>query len=427
MLPLEETAAMPLKEAVAERLAVHRAKTGRQQQMEQSAPQPESRLSGRSAQVRAAVVERFAKSVSYREFLATEAERALREAEAAVEVATRSAEAVTAAQRQLLAELEQWSAVGMLGSVAQTDAAGQPVVLDTPGDMLGDSLGNGAAMELPASGLRVRMYEELGLLTGCAILKQPAALDALRDAGEAQALDDEILFRSAPEFAQHEVVPLAANLIEFPRQLVASRKTRPRLAEGPLLIEAEARAEAQLRIFEAEPSQVSSLVETVLPDWSTMVLGAPVATAPVVPERQMSFSMLPQAAAIGLRLMAGIVDGCIVLAVALAFVTAFAMTAHALPTGRVAATGGVVLVGVLAALYQALFFTLTDATPGMRYARIGLCSFSDENPTRAAMRRRALAMMLSAAPLGLGFLWAWLDEDGLGWHDRISRMYQRSY
>jgi hypothetical protein len=248
-------------------------------------------------------------------------------------------------------------------------------------------------------------------------LKQPAALDALRDAGEAQALDDEILFRSAPEFAQHEVVPLAANLIEFPRQLVASRKTRPRLAEGPLLIEAEARAEAQLRIFEAEPSQVSSLVETVLPDWSTMVLGAPVATAPVVPERQMSFSMLPQAAAIGLRLMAGIVDGCIVLAVALAFVTAFAMTAHALPTGRVAATGGVVLVGVLAALYQAL----------LRYARIGLCSFSDENPTRAAMRRRALAMMLSAAPLGLGFLWAWLDEDGLGWHDRISRMYQRSY
>ena len=29
-------------------------------------------------------------------------------------------------------------------------------------------------------------------------------------------------------------IPLAANLIEFPRELVAARKARPRLAEGPL-------------------------------------------------------------------------------------------------------------------------------------------------------------------------------------------------
>jgi len=78
-------------------------------------------------------------------------------------------------------------------------------------------------------------------------------------------------------------------------------------------------------------------------------------------------------------------------------------------------------------IYQFLFFTFSEATPGMRYARIGLCTFSDDNPTRAAMRRRILAVLLSACPLGLGFLWAWLDEEGLGWHDRISRMYQRSY
>lgn len=63
----------------------------------------------------------------------------------------------------------------------------------------------------------------------------------------------------------------------------------------------------------------------------------------------------------------------------------------------------------------------------MRYARIGLCTFSDDNPTRSAMRRRLFAIALSACPLGIGFLWALLDDDKLGWHDRISHMYQRSY
>ncbi|MBW8748048.1 MAG: RDD family protein, partial [Acidobacteria bacterium] len=70
---------------------------------------------------------------------------------------------------------------------------------------------------------------------------------------------------------------------------------------------------------------------------------------------------------------------------------------------------------------------LSDQTPGMRYARIGLCTFSDENPSRRQMRRRLLAMALSMAPLGLGYLWALFDEDRMGWHDRISRMYMRAY
>jgi uncharacterized RDD family membrane protein YckC len=78
-------------------------------------------------------------------------------------------------------------------------------------------------------------------------------------------------------------------------------------------------------------------------------------------------------------------------------------------------------------LYQALFFSFSGATLGMRAARIALCTFADGNPARSAMRRRILAVLLSACPLGLGFLWAALDEERLTWHDRVSRMYQRSY
>ena len=78
-------------------------------------------------------------------------------------------------------------------------------------------------------------------------------------------------------------------------------------------------------------------------------------------------------------------------------------------------------------LYEYLFFKFGEGTPGMRYAKIALCTFDDENPTRLAMRRRIAFLLLSAAPLGLGLAWALFDEDRLAWHDRLTRMYQRSY
>jgi uncharacterized RDD family membrane protein YckC len=82
---------------------------------------------------------------------------------------------------------------------------------------------------------------------------------------------------------------------------------------------------------------------------------------------------------------------------------------------------------VMWVLFQYLFFSLSAATPGMRYAKIALCTFDDENPSRHVMRVRIAALLLSALPLGLGFLWIFFDEDGLSWHDRITQTYQRSY
>ena len=70
-----------------------------------------------------------------------------------------------------------------------------------------------------------------------------------------------------------------------------------------------------------------------------------------------------------------------------------------LPVVLVAA--GLVLAG-FGLLYQYLFFKYGDGTPGMRYAKIALCTFEDENPTRKAMCMRVLYVLLSAAPLGLG-------------------------
>jgi uncharacterized RDD family membrane protein YckC len=222
------------------------------------------------------------------------------------------------------------------------------------------------------------------------------------------------------------VEPLAANLVEVPRELVAPRKIRPRLAEGPLRVGAPP-AQDQLKIFEVASESISKTVkiEKIPARW------APIRLDDAPASRSESRALAPEAplktASLEDRLMAGIFDLALVIAAFAIFILVFvACTAHP-PTGKPALYGaGFVLAGFFL-LYQYLFFKFAEGTPGMRYAKIALCTFEDENPTRKAMCRRILFLLLSAAPLGLGFAWAWFDPERLGWHDRLSRIYQRSY
>ncbi len=366
------------------------------------------------------MAERYAQSQSYRAFLAEEAERAHTEAErarAAAEVARRTAEAVAAVQMQLMEELEvlaeEERAAERTGEVAQL----VPI----------------APRQVPEpAALAVRLYQvpAPGDLRDAVANAVPFAP---LDEEERMALDEEIAFRQAPVFQdfQQAAVPLPANLIEFPRQLVAARKARPRLAEGPLRDEEERTGkEAQLRIFEVEPELISTVAATepTVPEWSSIRLDACTMTPPMV-EAEFPVTTLhrPLTAPFELRAMATIVDGCMVLGALLGFTVVVGYVSGEVPSGQTAALSVAAAFAVLLLLYYLLFFTLTDATPGMRYARIGLCTLDDENPSRAAIRRRLVAMLLAACPLGLGYLWAFVDEEGLGWHDRMSRMYPRSY
>jgi uncharacterized RDD family membrane protein YckC len=223
-------------------------------------------------------------------------------------------------------------------------------------------------------------------------------------------------------------VPLAANLIEFPRELVAARKARPRLAEGPLR-DAEPQT-GQLRIFEVEPETIDHrpgmTAATAGLDWSSIRLDAQ------TPERAARSARAAEEipirpATLEDRVMAALVDAAISFAGFLTFVFVFSScTAHP-PAGRTALAAAFLALVATFAAYQWLFFRFGESTPGMTYARIALCTLDDDNPTRQAMQRRVGALLLSALPLGLGLLWAAFDEDQLGWHDRISGTYQRSY
>ncbi|MEZ2347726.1 RDD family protein [Terriglobus sp. RCC_193] len=439
---VSEEEARALKREIANRLAEHRQRRGQPAETQSSRPVETAAPRHRVAD---SVAARFARSVSYSDFLKQEAEAAIRQAEAAAEVARRNAEAIAAAQQQLLDEIEQWSEPVAPQPEAQGPAEiiafAAPVGTESP---LGVS-------EAVTEARIVAVEEPVTVAAPVPQMAEPVAVpvvvEAVVPASPARP-DFAQLFTAAVNEIQEKpatlaerlglatgpldsAVALPTNLIEFPRQLVAARKARPRLAEGPLRDEADAAPErAQLRIFEVEANAVSTepVVESVLPEWHTIRLDvdAPIRTAES-PDAQISFAMPLYVAPGSQRVMAFLVDACCVVTGFLMAVTVAAYASPVLPTGLPAVLASAATLFAFAIGYQTLFFSLSGTTPGMRYARISLCTFSDENPTRKAMLHRIFALLLAGMPVGLGLLWACMDEENLGWHDRISRMYPRGY
>jgi uncharacterized RDD family membrane protein YckC len=406
--------------------------------MEESAPQ-----ASRGDSVAARVAERYSKVPSYREMLATEAANAARAAEAAAKAAQKAHEAARAVNEVLWAELER----------APERTASRP---EPP-----------APAPAPK---RVEYRVDPGSLPEP---RRTPFLETSQKPSRPAAQENPVTHQIVDPLEEAVIAPaqpLPVRILEFPRELVAARKARPRHAEGPLRESPPDPERSQLRIFEVDPEAISHDAGSnraeapVLPEWHSIRLDdepSPLrksrATASAgrhepeghengrssrppgeangnggkgeADQTDSSFldSLPLYVASIEDRLMAGIVDVALVLIAFLLFVLIFvACTAHP-PTGKPALMYAAIALVSISALYQWLFFTYASGTPGMRYARIALCTFDDENPTRKAMQMRVAALFLSAMPVGLGFLWAMFDEDSLCWHDRISGTYQRSY
>jgi uncharacterized RDD family membrane protein YckC len=95
------------------------------------------------------------------------------------------------------------------------------------------------------------------------------------------------------------------------------------------------------------------------------------------------------------------------------------------PQGKSALMIAVLLPASLWAIYHYIFLVFAGITPGMMMAQLELSSFEGCVPLRKTRASRAFAMMLCCVSLGLGFFWAMVDEDNLGWHDRMTRTYLR--
>jgi uncharacterized RDD family membrane protein YckC len=367
-------------------------------------------VSDRAAQAAARVAARFSKAPSYSEMQAAEARAALRTAEAATRAALEAQAAAHAALANLTATEERIEQ-------AEEYPAQEGVPELTPEPWESGSVRASFSQDAGRS-WEIRWDPDLpgraGVTASTGVQSQPA------DAHQAVV---------AVEPAQ----PIHANLIHFPRELVATRRLRPRLANAQA-----GEVSEQLSIFEVDPSTISidpmaSTADLAEPaaswcgsGWSSIHLGEQPRKEPEV-QHDPAPSAAPAVhlAPLELRLMAAAIDIALIVCLVCAAVAGVAGQMHAMPTIRFAeagALGSLILTGVL---YQVFFLLTMRSTPGMMYAGIALCTFDDEHPTRAQLRHRLGALLVSTLPVGLGMAWAIFDEDHLSWHDRLSRTYQR--
>jgi uncharacterized RDD family membrane protein YckC len=234
--------------------------------------------------------------------------------------------------------------------------------------------------------------------------------------------------------------PIHANLIEFPRELVATRKLRPRRAEGGYAGTPE--AQVQLSIFEVEPSAISTEPEVTVavseasaavypgPEWSGMQLDpephqetaySPLPSAPSRAEIQESGAV--EVAPLSYRLLAGVVDFSLIAGALFGAAMLASTRVQVLPSVKTMEVASAAGLAALTALYLAFFLTVCKATPGMKYANLHIRTLDGHVPTRAGHFRRFGALLLSLVPLGLGAIWALFDEHHLSWHDRLSGTY----
>jgi hypothetical protein len=240
--------------------------------------------------------------------------------------------------------------------------------------------------------------------------------------------DEPIGPTAAPAPAQ-EPEPAYANLIEFPRPMVATRKVRPRLAEGPLATAPT----GQLSIFEVDQAAISTepasstMDKPEAPEWMRQEWPdfAPETQAGQERIEEPAPQALPSNAAVmapaSLRMLSASLDAVLIAAAFLATVAMALPHLSQFPGPK--AVGAAAGLGLLAFCtgYQMLFMALLGSTPGMKYAGLELNTLDGFRPTRKQRFVRLLALPLSVLPLGLGLVWAILDEGHLSWHDRLSR------
>jgi uncharacterized RDD family membrane protein YckC len=137
------------------------------------------------------------------------------------------------------------------------------------------------------------------------------------------------------------------------------------------------------------------------------------------------FEVIPRPAPLSRRLGSGLVDAGIVFIATGAFALTFMELAEEMPQSRMTLVCMLAAGGIFWLLFQYIFLTYRRATPGMHMAQLELCTFAGTATSMFDRQCRALASALSGFSIGLGYAWAMVDEDRLGWHDRISKTHLR--
>jgi uncharacterized RDD family membrane protein YckC len=219
------------------------------------------------------------------------------------------------------------------------------------------------------------------------------------------ATQDAAAFPRAAEPLQPAVPATTAKIIEFPRswtpppspldELAEAVTDRPRILEAPEVVPPP----PALGGITIEPAQQPEM------------------------EKRPGIDIPLQSAPLARRMIAAAVDGVIVAAACALFAFIFwKLTAIRPPRFQMIGLAAG-LSSLFWAAYQYLLVVYSGATPGLRLARLELARFDGSPASRRLRRWRILASFLSAASLGMGYTWVFLDEDSLCWHDRITHTY----
>jgi uncharacterized RDD family membrane protein YckC len=429
-----------LKQEVSQRLAAHKSHRGFSVAKQ---AEPVHATSGRAAQAAARVAARYARVPSYSQMQSAEARAALHAAEVATQAALEAQTAAQAALEDLriataagprLCEPEAPQAVEPVPlSGRDWKPAAAPVQLAAPSSL--EAWENEYSHIRWEPDLRLRPLDPAD---ACAPQILGSAASSTGDRWEQSVSSEEPWGAEDAEDIEpvEPVQPIYANLIEFPRELVATRKMRPQLVDGPF---AEEEAEKQLSIFEVEPGSISTQAEQAdtasasawqEPEWSGIELEAQPLGESESPEDQVA-PLAPQLASIGRRLTAALVDHVLIASV---FLGAALMVMPRLgslpghpPAMKIVEACAVAAFLLLGLLYQAFCLVLAGVTPGMKCAHVSFCTFDGQIPTRAQLCSRLGGLLLSLLPVGLGIVWVLFDDEHLSWHDRLSRIYPRKY
>ncbi len=210
--------------------------------------------------------------------------------------------------------------------------------------------------------------------------------------------------------AKHATVPETAKLLLFPRPPVTQEFRLDELAET--LFETP-------RIVEAP----ETVVEAVAVPLADITLHPEQEEDRCVPYIEPVTELLVEVAPVGQRVFAEMLDTALV-AVATGIFGLILIRMNAVAQDKHALYGLLALIpATFWAIYKYLFLVHGGITPGMKMAQLRLVHFDGGLPQKAPRRYRALAMLVSIFPLGLGLWWSFVDPDTLCWHDRISRTY----
>lgn len=431
------------KEEVNRRLAEHHGRKAAPPSQTRPEPSEHSSASRRAQEAAARVAARYANTPSFSEVLAAEAMAALRSAKAASHAALEAQAAI----QSVLAGIEAAVAIEPpMPQLVEPPANGptppsEPFVSAAQSGLAGPEKAREPVLSAEAvDPVSIRWDRELPTRS-----IEPAKL---RETRGSDSLQEQCLKLASDEFqpavADVDVIeevepalPIQGNVIEFPRELIATRKARPRLAENP---SAEPETVVQLSIFEIDPAilpvesaadaeaMVTPAEAWAAPSWSGIKLDAQpleeIDEPQTEPARNQQTADVEPATA-GWRLLAIGMDAALILSAVLGAGIAALQKAPALPSLRAVEFMAAASIVLFAGIYQVLFFTMSRATPGMRYAHLRLWTLDGNPPTRAQRTARLFAMLLSVLPAGLGLAWAIFDENHLSWHDRFSGTYLR--